>query len=139
MNTETPAHQTDNLLSDAQRTPAPDDGSRPAAGRSRHSRHHTFRRKGPRSALNLARKLRAGQQLSLDQELQLAITCRLATHLFNASLALYERGECREDGEPRQLLGRLLELEKAIRENLARLFPQEQDDPLSVLMRGAQR
>lgn len=124
------------MLAAPQPSSAPEDGSGGGAGHRKKQRHHAFRRKGPKSAQNLARRLRDGRRLRPDEELMLQITARLATHVFNASLTLYEQGETRQDGEPRVLLTRLLELEKAIRENLAAIFPEEQDDPLQALMRG---
>ncbi len=138
MDTNTDTDQIDSLVDAPQQPVAAVDGDRPAAGRRGSSRHHTFRRRGPRSAQNLARRLKVGRQMTPAQDAQLGLTCRLICHAQNISLKMFLEDEARADGEPRVLLTRLMELERAIRENLTQLFGDDAGGDLSALM-GRQR
>ncbi len=113
-----------------------EDGSRRGAGRRTQPR-----RLGSRAAANRALSLLNGKEMPPAKMALLKITGRLLVHFENISNKLYELGEVKGDDEPRALGARMLELERAIKENLQTLGLLEDaaNDPLSALMQGQRR
>ena len=85
--------------------------------------------------------LRRGDGLTARQIATLEVVSRLEVLFWASTNKLYKEGESRQDGEPRALLGRVLELQKAIREGLAEVFGADVDgdDPLAALLGGQRR
>ena len=93
------------------------------------------RRLGQGSAKHRYERMAAGHSLPGHKQEMLRLTSRLLIHAINASNRLYHDTEVTAEGEPRQLLGRLLELGREIRANLNYCFDREDqgDDPFASL------
>ena len=85
------------------------------------------RRLGMRAALNRARTLRNGRDLSPEKEAILLGTGRLMVHRDNISNKLFVDGELRADGELRVMVPKLMELDRQIGENLRYVFSADGD------------
>lgn len=107
------------------------DGSRSSAGKSR-------RRRGARAASSRYDKMAAGQNLRGHKEQLLRMTGRLICHFENASDRLFDEGELTTEGEPKQVLSRLLDLNRQVVDNLAVIFDGEADDPFTALRGGGE-
>ena len=111
--------------------PSPENGAGPSV-----QTRQPPRRIGVQAALNRASSWRkAHPPLSADQDALLAISARLYCHAVNLSNRLYFDTELRQDGEPRQALKLLLDLDQRITENLQQLFGDDGDGDLSSLFR----
>ena len=69
----------------------------------------------------------------------MALSARLYCHAINVSNRLYSQGEWRADGELKQDLSRLIELDRQVAERLRQLFGETAEetfpgDPLSALL-----
>ena len=99
-----------------------------------------YRRLGSRSALSTARRFQAGTgPLPPWKAAQVALSARLYCHAINVSNRLYSQGEWRADGELKQDLSRLMELDRQVSESLRYLFGDDgadASDPLSALLRN---
>ncbi len=125
----------------AQPALASEGGSGNGAGRRYVSGAYEQRRRGARSARNLARRLRGDRDLPADKLLLLDLTARIACHVHNLSLQLFTSGETRTaDGEAKQALGRLAEMTKLVGDNLRIIFGDSDDsDDLLGLLGGQRR
>ena len=99
-------------------SPAPTDGGGPAV-----DGHRWAGKLGSIAAKNrwewyLARS----ENLTPRQIATLEIVARLEIQFWNACNRLDKQGQTREDGEPKALLGRVLELQQAIRSGLAEVY-----------------
>lgn len=96
----------------------------------------------PKRARDRALLMLDGQRLSGPKLLQLANVARLQCRFEDADARLRMLGPVKADDEPRVLLSRLLDLEKAIRENLVAIFGADaagDGDLLSQLAGGPRR
>jgi hypothetical protein len=97
------------------------------------------RRKGSRSAKNLARRLQDGRQLTPEAQALLELTCRLHCHASNISSRLYREGELTAEGEPRAILRVLVALSAEVRANLGRIFDEADASQIDTFFGGGQR
>ena len=104
------------------------------ASSSARKRH--YRSLGARAATNIYMEMAEGYNLPAWKQSLLRMTCRKMIHYKNASNRIFHEGEVRQDGEPRQLLSKLVELGKEIRADLAVIFEGTvgPDDPLARLL-----
>ncbi len=80
------------------------------------------RRLGSAAANNRYRDMAARHDLSEHKQVMLRLTSRLVVHALNASVRILEAGEETQDEKPRELLSKLLELQREIRTNLIYCF-----------------
>ena len=93
------------------------------------------RRLGVQAARNRYKTMAAGHSLPEYKQEMLKLTARLMIHALNASSRIMEAGEETQDERPRELLAKLLELQREVRANFAFIFDGEAqgDDPFAGL------
>jgi len=93
------------------------------------------RPRGERTAQNRGVEWMHGRDLPPFKQALVRTAARLSVHLDNCSNLAYFLTEVRQDDEPRQLIAKMLDLSREMRELLIRAFPEEPRpaDPVYLL------